>query len=169
MNGEGSIDIVSDVLNEPDIQENYPMDFTGYMYEEPTIEAPVEVPVSEPIYEVSPAQRIQVWAQSPEGQSEEPSSSNQLVNFFGNVIDIAGKTYKQIANQTELQKFKSTPYVTSALNTLGYPSVRKPQTGVDTGMLTTSAQAIKQVLSSMSPMVLILGAGILVFVMMRKK
>ena len=164
MNGEESIDIVSDVLNQPDIQENYPMDFTGYMYQEPTVETPVESPL-----EVSPAQRIQVWSQSPEGQSEEPSSSNQLVNFFGNVIDIAGKTYKQIANQTEVQKFKSTPYVTSALNTLGYPSVRKPQTGVDTGMLTTSAQAIKQALSSMSPMVLILGAGILVFVMMGKK
>lgn len=168
MNGEGSIDIVSDVLNEPDIQENYPMDFTGYMYEEPTIEAPVEAPVESPL-EVSPAQRIQVWAQSPEGQSQEPTDINQLVNFFGNVIDIAGKTYKQIANQTEIQKFKSTPYVTSALNALGYPSVRKPQTGVDMGMLTTSGQAIKQVLSSMSPMILILGAGILVFVMMRKK
>jgi hypothetical protein len=140
------------------------MDFTGYMYEEPTVEALVESPL-----EVSPAQRIQVWAQSPEGQSGEPSTSNQLVNFFGNVIDIAGKTYKQIANQTEIQKFKSTPYVTSALNTLGYPSVRKPQTGVDTGMLTTSAQAIKQALSSMSPMVLILGAGVLVFVMVMKK
>ena len=164
MNGEESIDIVSDVLNQPDIQENYPMDFTGYIYEEPTVEAPVESPL-----EVSPAQRIQVWSQSPEGQSEEPSNVNQLVNFFGNVIDIAGKTYKQIANQTEIQKFKSTPYITSALNTLGYPSVRKPQTGVDTGMLTTSAQAIKQALSSMSPMVLILGAGILVLVMMRKK
>lgn len=161
MNGEESINIVGDVLNQPEIQENYPMDFTGYMYEEPTVE--------EPIYEVSPAQRIQVWAQSPEGQSQEPTDINQLVNFFGNVIDIAGKTYKQVANQTEVQKFKSTPYVTSALNALGYPSVRKPQTGIDTGMLTTSAQAIKQVLSSMSPMILILGAGILVFVMMRKK
>jgi len=164
MNGEYDIDIVSDVLNQPEIQENYPIDFTGYMYEEPTVEAPVESPL-----EVSPVQRIQVWAQSPEGQSQEPTDINQLVNFFGNVIDIAGKTYKQIANQTEIQKFKSTPYITSALNTLGYPSVRKPQTGVDTGMLTTSAQAIKQALSSMSPMVLILGAGILVLVMMRKK
>ena len=164
MNGEGSIDNVSDALNQPDVQENYPMDFTGYMYEEPSEPLP-----EEPIYEVSPAPRIQAWSQSPEGQSEEPSSSNQVVNFFGNVIDIVGKTYKQIANQTEIQKFKSTPYVTRALNTLGYPSVRKPQTGVDTGMLTTSGQAIKQALSSMSPMVLILGAGILVFVIMRKK
>ena len=164
MNGEYDIDIVSDVLNQPEIQENYPIDLTGYMYEEPTVEAPVESPL-----EVSPVQRIQVWAQSPEGQSQEPTDINQLLNFFGNVIDIAGKTYKQIANQTEIQKFKSTPYITSALNTLGYPSVRKPQTGVDTGMLTTSAQAIKQALSSMSPMILILGAGILVLVMMRGK
>ena len=164
MNGDYDIDIVGDALNQPDIQENYPMDFTGYIYEEP----PEPLP-EEPIYEVSPAQRIQAWSQSPEGQSEESLTYNQLVNSFGNVIDIAGRTYKQIANQTELQKFKSTPYVTSALNTLGYPSVRKPQTGIDTGMLTASAQAIKQVLSSMSPMILILGAGILVFVMMREK
>lgn len=163
MNGEGSIDIVSDVLNDPTIQENYPMDFTGYMYEETPIVAP-ESPM-----EVSPAQRIQIWSQSPEGQSEEPSSSNAMVDLFGKVIDIAGKTYQQVANQTEIAKFKATPYVTSALNTLGYPSVRKPQTGVDTGMLTASGSAITKALSSMSPMILILGVGLLVFVMMGKK
>ena len=163
MNGEESINVVGDVLNQPDIQENYPMDFTGYMYEEP-----VQIP-EEPVYEVSPSQRIQVWSQSPEGQSQEPTDINQLVNFFGNIIDIAGKTYKQIANQTEIQKFKSTPYVTSALNALGYPSVRKPQTGIDTGMMTSFLSPIQKAISSVSPMILILGVGILVFVMMGKK
>ena len=163
MNGEYVIEIVSDVLNQPDIQENYPLDFTGYMYEEP-----VQMPV-EPVLEVSPSQRIQVWSQSPEGQSEEPSSSNEMVNLFGQVVTLAGKTYQQIANQTEVQKFKSTPYVTSALNTLGYPSVRKPQTGIDTGMTTSFLAPIQKALSSVSPMVLILGVGILAFVIMGKK
>lgn len=163
MNGEGNIDVVSDVLNQPDIQENYPTDFTGYMYEES-----VQIPV-EPVLEVSPSQRIQAWSQSPQAQTEEPSNSNALVDLFGNVLNVAGKTYQQIATQKEVQNLKSTPYVTSALNTLGYPSVRKAQTGIDTGILTTTGKAITKALSSMSPMILILGAGILVFVMMGKK
>lgn len=165
MNGEYDIEIISDVLNQSDIQSDYPMDFTGSIYEEPIYE-----PAEEPIYEVSPAQRIQVWAQSPEGQSEEPSIDNQLLNFFGNVLDVAGRTYQQVATQKEVQNLKSTPYVTSALNTLGYPTVRKAQTGIDTGILTTSGlQAVKQALSSMSPMILIVGIGILAFVMIGKK
>jgi hypothetical protein len=161
MNGEYDIDIVSDVLNQPDLQENYPIDFTGYMYEEPSAPLP-----EEPVYEVSPAQRIQVWAQSPQGQTEEPTDSNALVDLFGNVLNVVGKTYQQIATQKEVQNLKSTPYVTSALNTLGYPSIRTPQTGIDKGILTTSGTAITKALSSMSPMVLILGVGILAFVMM---
>lgn len=165
MNGEYDIEIVSDVLNQPDIQENYPMDFTGYMYETPS-EPITEPRVEEPVYEVSPAQRIQVWAQSPQGQAEEPTDSNALVDLFGNVLNVVGKTYQQVATQKEVQNLKSTPYVTSALNTLGYPSIRTPQTGIDKGLLTTSGTAITKALSSMSPMVLILGFGILAFVMM---
>lgn len=167
MNGEDQgLEVVGEALNQPGIQENYPMDFTGYMYEEPSVEAP---PVVEAPLEVSPAQRIQAWSQTPEGKSEEPASSNDLVTLFGNVLNVAGKTYQQIATQKEVQNLKSTPYVNSALNALGYPTVRKAQTGVDTGMLTSSLTTVKKALSSISPMILILGVGILAFFVIGKK
>jgi len=177
MNGEGSIDVVSDVLNQPDVQSDYPMDFTGYNFPGPvfSIETAAYTPppaVAEDFSSYQERTRGEFQGMIPAPLMQEPSSINQMVNFFGKVLDVAGKTYQQVATQKEVQNLKSTPYVTSALNTLGYPTVRKAQSGIDTGLLATSLSPVKQALSSissMSPMILISGVGILLFIVMRKK
>lgn len=154
MNGDTSsydINLVGEVLNQPDIQSDYPIDFTGYNFPEPAFNI-----------------EEQVYTPPPSPLRQEPSSQNEMVNFFGKVLDVAGKTYQQVATRKEVQNLKSTPYVTSALNTLGYPTVRKAQSGIDTGILTSPLSSIKQALSSVfsiSPMILILGVGLLFFVM----
>lgn len=168
MNGDyfEGIDVVGDVLNQPGLQENYPMDFTGYNFPEPgfDIETATYTPPPEP-FDIQTA----AYTPPPAPLRQEPSSQNEMVNFFGKVLDVAGKTYQQVAIKKEVQNLKSTPYVTSALNALGYPTVRKAQTGMDTGILTSPLSSIGKAVSSMSPMILILGVGVLVFVVMRKK
>lgn len=156
MNGEefGDFEVMVESLNQPDIQENYPMDFTGY-----------NAPAVESSFNIETAQY------TPVPLTEEPSQVNQLVNVFGKVLDVVGKTYQQVATRKEVQNLKSTPYVTSALNTLGYPSVRKAQTGIDTGILTTPIAGVKKAMASFgfSPIVLIFGVGIFFFALKGKK
>ncbi len=153
MNGEGfdyALDQIGYVLNQPVVQQASPadvIDMEGGQF------------VSGPEFDMETA------AYTPPPLTEEQPVTNNLVNVFGKVLDVAGKTYQQLATKKEIANFKSTPYVTSALNTLGYPTARTAQTGIDTGMLVAKAPAVKQALASMSflsPMVLLIGAGLFI-------
>lgn len=99
-----------------------------------------------------------------ESGGEAPMSD--IYNVLGKVIDVAGKTYTQIANQKYIQNYKKVPSVQTGMGKQVYlPLARARQTGLDTGI---SAIDSEQLVPGVSNLYLFIGAGLLIFIFVMK-
>jgi len=90
---------------------------------------------------------------------------SDIYNVLGKVIDVAGKTYTQIANQNYLQSYKKVPSVQTGMGKQIYlPSARARQTGLDTGISAVQEQLIP----GLPNLYLLAGAGLLIFIFVMK-
>lgn len=103
--------------------------------------------------------QAQLASQSP------PSEDKSIFDLVGKVIDVAGKTYTEIAKQKNIQNYKVVPQVQTDMAKQVYlPLTRTRQTGLDTGILTSPEKGL---VSGVPNIYLLIGIGLIIFITMR--